>query len=261
MAGGKRPAQQPSSPWGRWIVVLAALVVAGAAVWWFTQSTQAGEDAGATTEDAAGPGPSPLDLGSSGPTVEAAARVDAPAESLASAGPDIPTGVDISNDPRLGSASAPVTIVEFSDFQCPYCATFHRDVFPALRRLYGDQVRWVFVNRFFPQHDMAERAAMAGECATRQGKFWEFADSVFRDQEDLSRGMLDDVAEEIGLEMTAYRVCMENAETASEVVADQAEGGRLRVDSTPTFIVNGRRVVGAQPVEVWNQILGPYFAR
>jgi protein-disulfide isomerase len=261
MATGKRPVQQPSSPWGRWALVLVALVVAGAAVWWFTRSSQADPDAGATTEAPAGPGPQPLDLGSSGPTVEAAAAVDAPAESLAAAGPEAPTGVNISNDPRLGSPSATVTIVEFSDFQCPHCATFHREIFPALRSLYGDQVRWVFVNRFFPQHEMAERAAMAGECAARQGKFWEFADPVFRDQADLSRGMLDDVAEEIGLEMTAYRACMENAETASEVAADQAEGERIGIDATPTFIVNGRRVVGAQPVEIWNQILGPYFGR
>ncbi|MGH7570894.1 MAG: DsbA family protein [Gemmatimonadota bacterium] len=261
MATGKRPAQQPPSPWGRWVVVLAALVVAGAAVWWFTQSSEAGQDVGAISEEAAGPGPQPLDLSGAGPTVEAAAEVDAPAESLAAAGPEAPSGVNISNDPRRGSASAPVTIVEFSDFQCPHCATFHQEVFPALQSLYGEQVRWVFVNRFFPQHVMAERAAMAGECAARQGKFWEFADPVFRDQADLSRGMLDDVAREIGLEMAAYGACMENAETASEVAADQAEGERLGVDATPTFIVNGRRVVGSQPVETWNQILGPYFGR
>ena len=145
-------------------------------------------------ETAAGPGPQPLDLSTGGPTVEAAAEVDAPAESLASAGSEIPRGVDVSNDPRLGSATAPVTVVEFSDFQCPHCATFHGEIFPALQRLYGDQVRWVFVNRFFPQHDMAERSAMAGECAARQGKFWEFAAPVFAGQAELSRGLLDDVA-------------------------------------------------------------------
>lgn len=260
MATGKRPAQQPPAPWGRWIVVLAALILAGGAVWWFTQST-AGQDDGASVEEAAGPGPRPLDLGAGGPTVEAAAEVDAPAESLASAGPEAPAGVNISNDPRLGSPTAPVTVVEFSDFQCPHCATFHTEIFPALRSLYGDQVRWVFVNRFFPQHDMAERAAMAGECAARQGRFWEFADPVFRDQENLSRSMLDDIAAQIGLDPASYRSCMDNAETASEVAADQAEGERLRVDGTPTFFINGRRVVGAQPVEVWNQILGPYFGR
>lgn len=258
MAAGKRPAQPQSAPWGRWIVVLVALAVAGGLVWWWARPSPAGEGAG-VAEEVAGPGPQPLDLGSAGPTVEAAAAIDAPAESLASAGPEVPGGVDISNDPRLGSASAEVTIVEFSDFQCPHCATFHTEIFPALRSLYGDQIRWVFVNRFFPQHQMAERAAMAGECASRQGRFWEFADPVFRNQEDLNREMLDGVAEEIGLDMARYGACMENAETASEVAADQGEGERLAVDGTPTFIINGRRIVGAQPVEIWNQILAPYF--
>ncbi|HET9582109.1 MAG TPA: thioredoxin domain-containing protein [Gemmatimonadota bacterium] len=260
MTTGKRPRQTPPAPWGRWALILAALVVAGGLVWWMARPSSAGEDAGAAEDAAAGPGPRPLDL-SSGPTVEAAAAVDAPPESLASAGSEIPGGVDISNDPRLGSATAPVTVVEFSDFQCPHCATFHDQIFPALQRLYGDQVRWVFVNRFFPQHDMAERAAMAGECAARQGKFWEFADPVFAGQSRLSRSMLDEVARDIGLDMAAYGTCMENAETASEVAADQAEGERLRIDATPTFIVNGRRLVGAQPIDTWNEVLAPYFNR
>jgi predicted DsbA family dithiol-disulfide isomerase len=73
--------------------------------------------------------------------------------------------------------------------------------------------------------------------------------------------MLDGIARDVGLDMTAYGSCMENAETASEVAADQAEGERLQVDATPTFIVNGRRVVGAQPVDTWNEILAPYFNR
>lgn len=261
MATGKRPNRTSSAPWGRWALILAALVVAGGIVWWLARPGAAGGGAGAAEETAAGPGPQPLDLSTGGPTVEAAAEVDAPAESLASAGSEIPRGVDVSNDPRLGSATAPVTVVEFSDFQCPHCATFHGEIFPALQRLYGDQVRWVFVNRFFPQHDMAERSAMAGECAARQGKFWEFAAPVFAGQAELSRGLLDDVARDVGLDMTAYETCMENAETASEVAADQAEGERLQVDATPTFIVNGRRVVGAQPVDAWNEILAPYFGR
>lgn len=261
MATGKRPTQASSAPWGRWALILAALVVVGGIVWWMARPSSAGEDAGAAEDIAAGPGPRPLDLSAGGPTVEAAAAVTAPAESLASAGSEIPGGVDISNDPRLGNATAPVTVIEFSDFQCPHCATFHQQIFPALRSLYGDQVRWVFVNRFFPQHDMAERAAMAGECAARQGKFWEFADPVFEGQTALSRSMLDGVARDVGLDMTAYGSCMENAETASEVAADQAEGERLQVDATPTFIVNGRRVVGAQPVDTWNEILTPYFNR
>ncbi|HVR44751.1 MAG TPA: thioredoxin domain-containing protein [Thermoanaerobaculia bacterium] len=265
MAKGRRPVEPQSTPWMRWGGVLVGLAIAGAIVWWVARPSgaeTAGGEAGATARDEAGRlAPQPLDL-SSGPSVEAAARLDAPAESLASAGPDAPSGIDISNDPRLGDSDAPVTIVEFSDFQCPHCADFHRSTFPALRTLYGDRVRWVFVNRFFAAaHPMAERAAIAAECANRQGGFWDYADLVFRNQAQLSPGMLVDTAEMVGLDMDAFRACVESGDTASEVAADQAEADRLGVDGTPTFFINGRKIVGAQPPAVFNQLIGPYFAQ
>ena len=161
-------------------------------------------------EEAAVPTNGLQPLAAEGPTVEEAATLDnVPPDSLASAGPDAPSGVNISNDPRRGSADAPVTIVEFSDFQCPHCRTFHAEIFPALQSLYGDQVRWVFVNRFFSNpHPQAEQAALGGECALRQGKFWEYADYVFANQDRLADGIVADAASEVGLDEAAYSQCL-----------------------------------------------------
>jgi protein-disulfide isomerase len=261
MAKGKRPAEPESSPWIRWVGVLAGLALAGAIVWWVVRPSGAEPTSSVAGTEAVGPGPQPLDLGA-GPSVESAARLNAPPESLASAGPDAAGGVDVSNDPRLGDADAPVTIVEFSDFQCPHCADFHKNTFPALRTLYGERVRWIFVNRFFPGgHPMAERAALAAECAHRQGKFWEYAELVFRNQAELSPALLADHAAAAGLDTERFERCLQVAETASEVAADQAEGERLKVDGTPTFFVNGHEILGAQPAAVFNQVIAPYFSR
>ena len=260
MAKGKKPTQPQAKPWIRWGGVLVGLALAAAIVW-FVAKPSAEELPTGDTEEAAGPGPRPLDLAAGGPTVQnAAALADVPAESLASAGPAVPSGIDISNDPRLGADNARVTIVEFSDFECPHCAVFHEEIFPALRSLYGDQIRWVFVNTFFSAgHPMAESAALAAECANQQGRFWQYADLVFKHQTELSRETLDGHAQSLGLDLVAFRQCLENREMASEVAADLAEGDRVGVDATPSFFVNGRKVTGAQPVAAFNEILAPYF--
>ena len=98
-----------------------------------------------------------------------------------------------------------------------------------------------------------------GECAERQGKFWEYADYVFAHQDDLGQDLVEEVAGEIGLDQASYSQCLGGRETASEVAADDAEANRLGVDGTPYFYVNGQRVLGAQPVGVFNQIIAPYF--
>ena len=257
MAQGKRPTAPPPSPWGRWVVVLGILVVVALVAWLVARPSA--EDGAAAGPEAAAGGPQPLT--GEGPTVEAAATLEnVPPDSLASAGPDAPSGVNISNDPRRGSADAAVTIVEFSDFQCPHCRTFHEEIFPALRSFYGDQIRWVFVNRFFSGgHPQAEEAAIGGECALRQGKFWEYADYVFANQDRLPDGVVADAASEIGLDEASYSQCLANRETASEVAADQAEAARVGVDGTPYFLVNGNEVMGAQPVGVFNEVLAPWF--
>lgn len=259
MATGKRPVQPQTAPWIRYGGLAAGLALAAAIVWFVARPS--GDDVStATSEEVAGAGPQPLSLGPDGPTVESAALVDVPPDSLVGAGPDIPGGIDVSNDPRMGSATAPVTIVEFSDFQCPFCGRFHNETFQALKSLYGDQIQWVFVNRFFSgPHPMAESAAIAAECANRQGRFWEYADLVFANQSTLSNGSLRGHAQSLGLDLNAFTSCFESRETASEVAADQAEGERVGIDATPSFFINGRKITGAQPIAVFNQVLAPYF--
>ncbi len=256
MATGKRPTRNPGTPWTRWLVVLGGLALVGAIVWWVARPGR--EETVEPTAPTEGTGPRPLDVGE-GPTVEEASIVDVPPDSVVSQGVDAPRGVVISNDPRVGDADAPVVIVEFSDFQCPHCADFHKNIFPGLRRLYQGRVRWYFVNRFYPAHRQAEAAAIAGECAQRQGRFWEYAEQVFARQEELSPDMLVQIADQLGLDRGAFDACRQDPSVKAEIQGDQREADRLKVDGTPTFYVNGQRIVGAQPLGVFNEAIQPYF--
>lgn len=255
MAKGKRATQTSATPWPRWLAVLVGLVVVGGIVWWVARpSAEEAPDAATDILD----GPRPLNVEGGGPTIDEASIASTPAESLVAAGPEVERGVVISNDPRLGSPDAEVVIVEFSDFQCPHCADFHTNTFPALRSLYGDRVRWYFVNRFYSApHREAEGAAIAGECANRQGRFWEFAEQLFQRQTELGPDLIDQVAGQLGLDRAAFDACREDPAIAEEIRADQREASRLNVDATPTFIVNGRRIMGAQPVGVFNEVIQP----
>lgn len=258
MAKGKRPTNAPATPWTRWVGVLVGLVVIAGIAWYLVSRAgddAAGEEAAATE----GSGPQPLNP-EGGPTVEQASLVDVPPDSIVSSGPDAPSGIVISNDPRAGAADAPVVIVEFSDFQCPHCADFHVNTFPALRSLYGDRVRWYFVNRFYSApHPQAQAAAIAAECADQQGRFWEYADQLYKRQTELGPDVFTQIGEQVGIDRAVFDQCRVDPAVGAEVAADQLEADRLRVDGTPTFYINGQKIVGAQPLGTFNEIIGPYF--
>ena len=257
MAKGRRATETPAA-WPRWIAVLIGLVIAVGIVWWVARPSA--NEAGDVSADIEGEGPRPLDVEGGGPTIDEAAIANAPPESLVSAGAEVARGVLVSNDPRLGSPDATVTIVEFSDFQCPHCADFHNNIFPALRSLYGDRVRWYFVNRFYTApHPQANGAAIAAECAHRQGRFWEYAEQLFRRQSELGPDLFEEIAGQVALDRAAFDACREDPAIVEEIRADQREASRLNVDATPTFIVNGRRILGAQPVGVFNEAIQPYL--
>lgn len=163
------------------------------------------------------------------------------------------SGVSPDDDPSLGPATAPVTIVEFSDFQCPFCAR-SAPVLKELLSKYPDQVRLVY--RDFPIetiHSNAIDAALAAECADEQGAFWNMHDALFADQDALDIASLEEHARQIGLDMPKFTECLSTQRYLDEVRQDMADGRSYGVGGTPTFFINGYRLVGAHDLSVFEQ--------
>ncbi len=160
------------------------------------------------------------------------------------------------NSPSMGAADAKVTVVEFSDFQCPFCAK-GADVVTELKKKYGNKVKVVFKNFPLPFHNHAEKAAQAGLCAHDQGKdnFWKMHDKMFADQAKLDESGLKETAKAIGLKLEAFEKCLTSNKFKGQVAKEMEEGRSVGVKSTPTFFVNGQMVNGAQPIEVFAEII------
>lgn len=149
------------------------------------------------------------------------------------------------NGPTLGAPNAPVTIVEFSDFQCPFCSRL-ANAMKDVEKNYQGKIKIVF--RQYPLlsiHKNAQKAAEASLCAAEQGKFWEFHDQIFADQKKIEISDLKETARSLGLETTSFDSCLDNGMQAVKVQEDIKEGTKLGVNSTPTLYINGRLVVGA----------------
>jgi len=159
-------------------------------------------------------------------------------------------------DPSFGPPNAKVTIVEFSDFQCPYCKMFNDDTLAQLKKTYGDRVRFVY--RDFPLdsiHPYARTAAEAAQCAHEQGNFWEYHDVLFANQQALTIPDLKRYAQQLGLDTQRFNSCVDSHKYQASVEADVQEGNRLHVSGTPTFFINGRALVGAQPFEAFRSAI------
>lgn len=150
--------------------------------------------------------------------------------------------------PSKGSASAPVTIVEFSDFQCPFCSRLTPTI-AEVEKKYGDKVRVVF--RQFPLsfHQNAQKAAEASLCALDQGKFWEMHDAMFANQNNLAVDQLKAKAAELGMKADTFNKCIDSGEKAAAIQADQKAGSAAGVTGTPAMFVNGRFINGAVPID------------
>lgn len=160
------------------------------------------------------------------------------------------------DDPVLGPVDAPVTIIEFADFQCPYCVRHFQETYPLIIAQYGDQVRFVFKN--FPLtsiHPEADPAAQAAECAREQGMFWEYHDLLFGGTLGLGQAAYQGYAAQLGLDVAALNTCLEEGRYAQAVDQDMAQGQQLGVSSTPTFFVNGIALVGAYPFDVFASVI------
>lgn len=141
--------------------------------------------------------------------------------------------------PSKGNNSALVTIVEFSDFQCPYC----KQAFPilaALQKQYGTNVKWVFKQLPLPIHPQAFSAAQAAVCADRQGKFWEYHDRLFTSNQELSLDYLKTLATGVGLDMKAFDACYVSEESRSVVQRDLSLAKKVNIQGTPTLLINGK---------------------
>jgi protein-disulfide isomerase len=197
--------------------------------------------------------------------LEAGAQAVAPPPRRAAAHPGRPDPsqryeVDVSRAPAWGPASAKVTIVEFSDFQCPFCGR----VWPTLQRIraeYGDDVRLVFKHMPLGIHAHAEDAAVAAEAAHRQGKFWEMHNALFANQRDLSPERLAAHAKQIGLDAERYQKDVASPDVRKRVTDDLAEAEKLGVSGTPGFFVNGRFLSGAQPFESFKRLIDEELAK
>lgn len=164
--------------------------------------------------------------------------------------------VPVDDDPAIGPEDAPITLIEFSDYECPYCKRWHDEVFDRLRAEYPDQVRFVY--RDFPLtsiHPNAEPAAMAANCAHEQDAFWEFHDKLFEQASGLSQEAYISYAEELDLDMDSFTECVESERYKAEVQGDMQYAVNLGIRSTPTFFLNGLPLVGAQPYEVFQEVI------
>ncbi len=169
-------------------------------------------------------------------------------------------GRRIADDPMaMGDQDAPVVLVAYSDFQCPFCGKFARDTEPLLVDEYVDdgtlRIEW----RDFPYLGQASlAAAKAARAAAAQGKFWQFHDALYADQPPPNSGrldaaFLDGIAGEVGLSLSKFHGVMQSAEASAAIWRDFEQGQQAGVTGTPAFFVNGRPIMGAQPVDVFRK--------
>jgi protein-disulfide isomerase len=159
-----------------------------------------------------------------------------------------------------GSAKAPITIVEFADYQCPYCARGASTVTALLKRFPG-QIRHVFRDYPLGFHDRAVPAALAARCAGVQGKYWEMHDALFANVEALDEAALEARAKALKLDVKAFNACRVLEEHAQAVGTDFLAGQKAGVNGTPAYFVNGVLLTGAQPEEAFLQVIEPELAR
>jgi protein-disulfide isomerase len=157
--------------------------------------------------------------------------------------------VDAHGRPTKGAAAAPVVLVLFSDFQCPYCRDFNLTIEDVLKK-YGDKVRLVF--RQFPLttiHPNAQRAAKASLCAAAQNHFWEMHDHLFRSQDSLTEENIKSHAKDLNLDINAFNACLDSARIGAQIQEDIRAGSMGGVDGTPALFINGRYLGGARSYE------------
>lgn len=174
--------------------------------------------------------------------------------------------IGVDDDPVLGEASARVTIIEFGDYQCPVCRLFWKETLPRIRKEYIEtgKVKLVFRDLPLAGHTMAVPAAMAAECAEDQGRFWEYHDKVYREQDrraregEVAEFRVNDLkrwAADLKLDPAAFDACLDSGKYKQEVAADYAAATGVGLNGTPVFFVNGRALLGAHPFATFQKVI------
>ncbi len=165
--------------------------------------------------------------------------------------------VAIDDDAVKGDSNAPVTMIEFSDYECPFCGRYFQQTYPQIVKEYVDAGKVKIVFRDFPLsfHENAQKAAEAAECAGEQGKYWEMHDRLFKNQDALEVNSLKQYAKELGLNTKTFDNCLDSGKMASEIQKDFEDGQDAGVSGTPAFFINGISITGAQPFEEFKKII------
>ena len=161
----------------------------------------------------------------------------------------------VADAPSLGPDDAPVVIVEFSAYGCPYCKRFHDETLPSILENYGSVVRYVYRDMPTVNPQVSFAAAMAARCAREQGKFWEYHHALFAAQDRLSDETLRALAAEVGLDTGAFDECLSSNRHYDAVNADFFDGAIAGVTTTPNFFINGTLYTGAQPYSFFQEVI------
>lgn len=175
--------------------------------------------------------------------------------------PRMNVNVEVGQAPVWGNTKAAVTIIEFSDFQCPFCSRAATTV-SEIKKKYSGKVQIAFKHFPLPMHKDARPAAEASMCVHEQGgdKFWKFHDLAFKAQDKLDKDSLQKLAKDSGADVKKFNACLEAKKFASVVDSEMAYGEKLGVRSTPTFFINGQLVAGALPIEQISEIIDEELA-
>lgn len=155
------------------------------------------------------------------------------------------------DDPSLGPVDAPVTIVEFSDFNCSFCASYANNTLKQILNRYGDNVRIVYRDMPIIGRELSVQTAIAAECADDQGMFWEFHNLLFANPQARTQNAYNGFASEVGMDLNTFTTCMADPAKIEEIQLDLLDGDSLGVSATPAFFINGRFISGAQPINVF----------
>ncbi len=185
---------------------------------------------------------------------KAAPAPAAPPPAAAPAPAKVVENIDISHAPVKGPKNAPVTIVEWSDFQCPFCSRAVPTI-TEIEKEYAGKVKVAFKHQPLPFHQNARLAANAAMAANEQGKFWQMHDKLFANQQALDRASIEKYAQEIGLDMNKFKAALDSNKFDAEITKDSNEGMQAGANGTPTFFINGRMLVGAQPIDQFKAII------